>query len=262
MGIIEIQNLVFKYSNKTIFNNLTLNIKENSFTTIIGNNDSGKSTLVKILLGFLKSKGVYIFNKPIEKNLWFVRRNIGVVFENPSLNFVCDTVEQELKLSLKCYHLDSKKINKRILDLTKELAIADLLSENPKLLSKKQQILVSLAVALIINPKILIIDHALSDMNEEIIKMLKKRQKKGLTILNLTTNAEEILYSDKVIFLKDGQNFFTGTKAKLIKHLEVFDNCQIQPPFIIDLSNKLMFYELIDKIYTNMGTLVNNIWKK
>ena len=262
MGVIEINDLIFKYQDNLVFDNLNLSIKAGSFTTIIGNNGSGKSTLIKLLLGFEKSQGIYVFNKSLNDNIRVVRRKIGVVFENPASMFVCNTVEGELALSLKCLNLTGKQCQKRIKDVTKKLEIEDLLLENPLFLSKENQCLVALALCLVTDPNIIIIDDILSMISSDVaLKTIKKLNKKGVTIINLTTNEEEILYGNNVIFIKDGKTVFSGTKAKLLKHLDVFDKCQIELPFVIDLSNKLIFYDLIDKRYTNIGTLVNSIWK-
>ncbi len=262
MGVIEIRDLIFKYQDNLIFDKLNLNIKEGSFTTIIGNNGCGKSTLVKLLLGFEKSHGIYIFDKPLEDNLWFIRRKVGVIFENPASIFVCNTVEKEIALSLKYLQLDNKDLQRKILSIVKELEIEHLLAENPMLLNKEDQCLVAFASCLVTDPEIIIIDDTLSVLSSDtVLKVLKKLNKKGKTIINLTTNEDEILYSNNVVFIKDGKNIFFGTKAKLLNHLDIFEECQIELPFIIDLSNKLMFYELIDKRYTNIGSLVNNLWK-
>ena len=262
MGVIEVHDLIFKYQDHLVFNKLNLNIKKGSFTTIIGNNGSGKSTLVKLLLGFEKSEGIYAFDKPVEDNLWYIRRNIGVIFENPAEMFIENTLEKEMVLSLKHLSLDKDTLQKKILTVTKELDIENLLTMDPHFLNKEQQYLAAFAICLVTEPKIIIIDDALSTLsNDRVIKLLKKINKKGTTIINLTTDAEEILYGDNIIFIKDHKNIFSGTKAKLLKNLDVFKEYKIEMPFIIDLSDKLMFYNLLDKRYTNMGTLVNSIWK-
>ncbi len=262
MGVIEIRDLIFKYQDNLIFNKLNLSIKQGSFTTIIGNNGCGKSTLVKLLLGFKRSKGIYLFDKPLENNLWLARRKIGVVFENPASFFIENTVEKEIALSLKHLPLNTIDKQKKMLTIIKELKIEDILTENPMLLNKEKQCLVAFACCLAIDPEIIVIDDVLSMISTDIVlKLLKKINKKGVTIINLTTNEEELLYGNNVVFLGEEKNIFTGTKTKLLNHLEIFEKYKIELPFVIDLSNKLMFYDLINKRYTNMNVLVNNIWK-
>ena len=262
MGVIETHNLVFKYGNDLVFNGLNLNIKQGSFTTIIGNNGSGKSTLLKLLLGFEKSQGIYVFNKPLEDNLWLVRRKVATIFEHPETMFVEDTVEEEIDLALRAQNLDKKTRQKRIRSVAKQLEITHLLQCNPFFLTEENKCLVAFAICLVTDPEIIIIDDMLNVLNSDlVINILKKLNKQGLTIINLTTNPEEIFYGKNVIFIDKGKNIFSGTIRKLMNHLDVFEKCKIDLPFLLDLSNKLMFYDLIDKNYINMEKLVNDLWK-
>lgn len=261
MGIIDINALSFSYKDNNVFNNLNLTIKKGSFTTIIGNNKSGKTTLIKLLLGFEKSKGINIFEKPLNGNIRKVRNQIGTVFENPSVFFVFDTVQKEISFSMLHLNLSNEEKVNKILDIAKELEIEHLLDLNPITLSLEEQYLVALASCLVSDPKIIILDNVLSKVNKNVLKVLKKFNKDGVTIVNFTTNPEEILLSSYSIFLNQGEVIFSGTNKKLLNHLDVFDTLKMDLPFILDLSEKLMFYNLIDKKYTNMEKLVDDIWK-
>ena len=261
MGIVDINALSFNYRDNNIFNNLSLNVKEGSFTTIIGNNKAGKTTLIKLLLGFEKSNGIKIFEKPLNNNIRKVRKQIGTIFENPSVFFVFDTVEKEIAFALLNSNLSNEEKANKILEIAKNLEIEHLLYLNPIRISLEEQYLVAFASCLASEPKIIIIDDILSRVNKNVLKILKQINKKGVTIINFTTNAEETLISSHIIFLNQGKVIFSGTKKKLLNHLDVFDTLKIDLPFIIDLSEKLMFYNLIDKKYTNMEKLVDDIWK-
>jgi len=103
-SIIKISELYFDYKNKRVFNNFKLDIKENSWTTIVGNNGGGKSTLVKLILGLIKPKnGVISVNNKIVgiDNLINIREDIGVVLENSQNYFIFESVIDNLVIPLK-----------------------------------------------------------------------------------------------------------------------------------------------------------------
>ncbi len=250
MGVIDIKDLSFSYGNNVVFDNLSLSIKDGSFTTIIGNNNSGKTTLIKLLLGFEKSNGITILGKDLNTNKRYIRKNAGVIFSTPSVFFVFDTVRAELFFA--------SNDEKYILKVVKDLKMEDLLMENPMKLSLNKQYLVALAICLISKFKIIILDDIF--INSYVYSVLKKVNKQGVTIINFTTNTENIMYGNNVIVL-DKKVVFTGTNKKLLNHLDVLNSLNMDVPFMLDLSEKLMFYGLVDKKYTNMEKLVNDIWK-
>lgn len=250
MGVIDIKGLSFSYGNNLIFDNLNLSIKENSFTTVLGNNKSGKTTLIKLLLGFDKANGITIFGKSLNDNKREIRKQIGVVFSNPSSFFVFNTVEEELSFV--------SNNEEDVLTVIKELSIENLLLKRPNELSLDKQYLTMLALCLVSNVKIIILDNII--MNNNIRKILKKINKKGITIINFTTNVEDVLYGNYTVILNK-VILFSGSNRKLLNHLDVLKSLNMDVPFILDLSEKLMFYDLIDKKYTNMEKLVNDVWK-
>ena len=180
MDVLEIKNLRFRYKNKFIFDDFNINIERGSWVTIAGPNGSGKTTLVKILAGLEKSySDITIFNKPHKKeNLHDIRRNIGFVFDNPDNFFACETVEDELAFSLENLGVYPKTITKKIDEISKLLKIDHLLKENPYNLSGGEKQKVALGCALMLEPRILVLDEALLmiDINERssLLKLLKK----------------------------------------------------------------------------------------
>lgn len=110
MKSVVVKNLDFSYKDKKVLNNVNFEIEDNSITTILGNNGSGKSTLVKILLGLLNSKGYIKINDQllIKENFNNIRKQIGVVFENPDNQFVAETVMDDIAFTLE--NMNIKKI--------------------------------------------------------------------------------------------------------------------------------------------------------
>ena len=86
-------------------------------------------------------------------------------------------------------------------------------------------------------------------------------EKELLTILNFTTNIEDALYMNELIIYKDKKVLMKGNTKEVLQNIDVFEENKIELPFVVSLSNKLMFYDLIDRVYYDAGDLVNAIWK-
>ena len=175
-----IRDLSFSYGNKVIFKDFNLDIEKGKFIHIVGSNGSGKSTLVKILVGLLNAEGyinIYRMNL-CEDNLMDIRRNVGVVFENPDNTFVAETVLDEIVFSLENLEYARSTIKSKVDKVLEYIPIKDLLEKNPHYLSGGEKQLVSLASALITEPKILILDEAFTMvdgiMKDKILKLLRK----------------------------------------------------------------------------------------
>lgn len=264
-NIIEIDSLNFGYKNKKVFNNLSLYIKESSFTTIIGLNGSGKTTLIKLILGLLRGNSVIMCEglPVIDDHLKVLRKEIGVVYEND--NFVNETVMDEIAFTLENLNLPKEEIQKRVNGISNKLGIKSILEKEPHTISSENKWLVSLASALVIRPNILIIDNGFSNLGlkkrKRILDVLGEYQKKGMTIINTTSNIEETLYGDDIFVLNNGEIILSGSKEEVFENEELLEDIGVGVPFIVSLSNKLKFYDLVDETYYSSEKLVDDLWK-
>ncbi len=268
LNIIEINNLTFRYKNNFIYDEFNLNIEKSSWTTIAGPNGSGKTTLVKILAGLEKSYSyIKIFDKPLnKKNLLKIRKEIGFVFDTPDNFFACETVEDELAFSLENLAVSPKTIKMKIDEISKKLQIQDILKENPYDLSGGEKQKVALACALMLEPRILILDEALLmiDINErkKILKLLKEyNTKKKVTIISFTHDLDEAIYSDRLIVLNKGVIVVDGAFLEVFNEERVMRKIGLEVPFSIELSQKLRIYNLIDHVELDLERLVEALWK-
>jgi len=267
-NIIKIRNMSFSYKNKQIFKDFDLDIEKGKFIHIVGPNGSGKSTLVKIILGLIKAEGyinVYRMNM-CEDNIMDIRRSIGVVFENPDNTFVAETVADDIAFSLENLQYTPKTISEKINKISQYLKIENLLEKNPHYLNGGEKQMVALASALIIDPKILILDEAFTMLDgiakENILKLLKKLVKeKNITVINVTHDMEDTVYGDKIIVLNHGKVLFNDDKKIVYKEEKKLKNIGLELPFMIDLSNKLRYYGLVDEDILSMNVMVNHLWK-
>ena len=265
--MIKITNLNFNYKSKQLFNGLNMEIEKGKITSIIGPNGSGKSTLVKILIGLYNFNGTIRINDVLllKDNIKEIRKSIGVVFTNPDNQFVAETVMDDIAFTLENMNYKKENIRKKIEEITKYLGIYDILEYNPHDLNSNQKQLVSLASALVHDPKILILDEALTMLDpfdkEKILNILKELNDKGLTILNISHDIEDTLISDKIYVLDKGKIVLSGTKDEVYKEEDLLHKLGFELPFMVELSNRLMFYDLIDHIIYDMEEMVDILWK-
>jgi len=264
--MISIENLEFEYNDKVIFKDLNLKIKSGEINTIIGPNGSGKSTLVKILTGLVDYNGsILIDDLVLKDNIEKIRKEIGVVFEDPDSQFVCETVIDDLVFTLKNMGYKKAEIKNKINNIAELLDVKSLLNQEILNLNTNQKMLVSLANALVHDIKILILDEALTSLDpkekEKMLELLKKLKKEKITIINITHDIEQTLISDKIFVLNNGEIVLKGNKNKVYKSEKLLNDLGFKLPFMVELSNRLIFYGLIDHIVYDMKDLVNILWK-
>ena len=261
--IIKIKNLNYKNFDNKLFNNFELNIEESDFMSIIGPNNAGKTTLIKILSGLKNYEGtILIDNKELKENKKEIRKIISIVFDNPETQFIMDTVYNDIYLTAKNKKIDN--IDEEINKISKILKIENILNKSPQHLSGGEKQKVVLANALLGNPKILILDEALSMIDpiskKEIYEYLIKLNNEGTTIINISSDIEDTLYSKNILILNNGTIESLDTKENTYNKKNIFKKLQMELPFIIELSKKLSYYNLVNKDYYNEEELINKLW--
>ncbi len=266
-NIVEINNLNFKYRNKEIFKEFNLTIKKGEITSIIGLNGSGKSTLMKILLGLMKFKGLIKINNVFltRETVKIIRKEIGVVFENPDNQFVAETVMDDIAFTLENMNYKKNIIKTKIIDVARYIGIEHLLEKNPHELSGGQKQLVAFASALVHDPKLLILDEAVAMIDpcnkNKIYSMIKDLKNKGMSIILVTHDIEETTISDKIILMDKGKIILNNEKEEVYKEEKILKDLGFDLPFMVELSTRLKFYNLIDETIYDMEKMVNLLWK-
>lgn len=211
MNLVEIKNLTKKYGNTYALKNVSLKIKPKEFVMIVGKSGSGKSTLLHTLAGIDEpTEGEVIINDTNifslnDKELTFFRRdNIGIVYQAynllPSLN-----VKENILLPTYITKREKNKLS----EIIGTLNLKDKLDSMPSELSGGGKQRVAIARALINNPKIILADEPTGNLDqkssEEIMKLLKKYNQKGQTIIMVTHDTELLKYATRIITLSDGK---------------------------------------------------------
>ena len=249
MQVVQIKNLNFNYGENVIFNNFNLNISEGKFVTILGKNGSGKTTLAKILGGFYK-KNILIYGENDYQN-------IKVIFDDLDFDGIVMNI---LINSLK--GLDKKEISDRVIEVSKLFGFDKLLNKDYDTLCLKDKKIVNLGIGILSKPKVLVLDNILEGLdkkNKNII--LKKLKKLKITMINLSNDVNDALISDEVVIIGGGKVLLKGSKKKVLENENFFETYDMELPFMVNLSNKLKFYELIDRVYFDDKKLVDDLWK-
>lgn len=267
-NIIIAKKLSCKVQNKLILDDINFDISRGEFISIVGPSGSGKSTLAKALLGLIPIDGyLNICNMHVCKNnIEEIRKNIGIVFENPDNYFVIDTVEDELAFTLENLNKSPENIKKLIDEVVNYLHIEKVLKKNINNLSGGEKQLVALASVLINAPKIIVLDEAFSMLDGESHKLLldlikKINQEKKITIINITHDMNDTIYSDRILVLDKGKIALIGTKDEVYADDKRLKSIGLNLPFMVDLSKRLGYYGLVDKNILNMNTMVKHLWK-
>lgn len=255
MSILKVNSINYK----NIFNDLSLDIEENKFITISGPNNSGKTTLIRILNREISEKfNIDILGKRLtDYNTEELTRTIQSVIPNTEY-FIEKNLYEEMN-----YNCNS---NASFIDyICKGLKIKRLLKNNYKSYNQQEIILSQLAIALSIQSKILLIDDISPYFNqkeiENIILFLKEYQKKyNITIIYTTINLEESLLTDYIYIINEGKIELSGTPIEVLQKDNIINKIGLNIPFMIDLSVKLRDYDLIREIETDKDRMVDMLW--
>ena len=250
MNKVEIKNLILKKENVVIYDKLNLNICGGAYTTIIGPSSSGKTTLFNTII-----KG----NKKVKVN-----GNINYVVTNPDKQIVGRTVEKQIKFFMEMNNYSKRQISSRFKSIVSYFGIDSILDKDPYNLSLGEKQLVVLCSILVLDLDILILDNALCRMNrvmkEKVLNYFNKLKKKKVTIINFASDVRETIGSDYTI-LVDKKLVFNKKTKEVIKDNKLFEDNHLKLPFLLDITNKLKYYGLVDKNIKDMESLVDELWK-
>ena len=239
--IIEFQNVTYTYPGdemKTLIN-VSLEIEEGSFVAVLGHNGSGKSTLAKHMNAILvPDEGkvtVCGLDTADESNTIEIRRNVGMVFQNPDNQIVANVVEDDVAFAPENLGVPSKEIRQRVDDALKEVGMYEFREHAPHLLSGGQKQRVAIAGVIAMQPKIIVLDEPTAmldpqgrrDVIETITELCRE---KNMTVVLITHHMEECIGADKMIVMSNGSIVATGTPMEVFAQVELMDSEGLSVP--------------------------------
>ena len=266
--IMRVSNLSYTKDNNKIVNDINFAFKENTVNAFLSSNNSGKTTLIKLLSGIIYHRSGKIIVNNIELNKKNFNKyiiNISTILEDVENQFICDTVLEELKYPLINLKYKKTKINNQIEIILNLIKIKSLVDKRIKDLSYYEKVKVLIAASIIHSPKVLFIDDILRFLNknerEEIIKLFNKiANEMNITILFTTSDISNVVGLTNIYVLDKGKIVMSGTFDSIIMKDNELSKIGLEIPLMIDLSRKLQFYNLVDKIYYDPDKVVDALW--
>ena len=271
--ILSFNNVTFSYTpeegTRNAVEDVTFAIEKGEWIAIVGHNGSGKSTLAKLMSGLLfPQQGEVRIKRDVltEENLWDIRSNIGMVFQNPDNQFVGATVQDDVAFSLENNGVPYEEMVKRVHEALAQVKMEDFLNHEPHHLSGGQKQRVAIAGALAMQPELLILDEATSMLDpqgrEEVLKTVQVlRAKTGLTVLSITHDLEEAMLADRVLFMNNGKNYAQGTPEEIFALGDQLVEFGLDLPFAMRMTKLLKAQGIaLQGQHMTEQELVNDLW--
>ena len=271
-SIIDVKNLSFRYKESQEYydvKDITFHVKRGEWLSIVGHNGSGKSTTVRLIDGLLEAESGEIVidgQRLTEENVWNIRRQIGMVFQNPDNQFVGATVEDDVAFGLENQGLSRQEMKKRVEEALDLVGMLDFKKREPARLSGGQKQRVAIAGVVALRPAILILDEATSMLDpegrRELIETVKGiRKDYDMTVISITHDLEEVAMSDRVLVMKKGEIESTSSPRELFSRNDL-DQIGLDDPFSNQLKNSLSQngYDLPEN-YLTESELEDKLWE-
>lgn len=258
MGIIKTEGLVFEYIRRDEEGNVEgitravdevdLDVKQGDFVAILGHNGSGKSTLAKHLNAILyPTEGtVWVdgMDTTDDKELWNIRQEAGMVFQNPDNQIIGQVVEEDVGFGPENMGIPTEEIWERVEESLKAVGMYKYRKFSPNKLSGGQKQRVSIAGVIAMHPKCIILDEptAMLDPNgrKEVVRAVRAlNDVEGITVLLITHYMEEIIYADKVFVMDKGKVAMQGTPREIFSQVDQLRQLRLDVPQVT-----LLAYEL------------------
>ncbi len=250
MQAIQFKNVGFSYGGENAFNlnNINLSVEEGEFVAVLGHNGSGKSTLARLCNGLLRPKEgeitVFGMDALKDENAFEIRKNVGVVFQNPDNQMVASIVEDDVAFGPENIGVEREEIGKRIEFALKAVGMEEYRYATPTRLSGGQKQRVAIAGVLAIKPKILVLDESTAMLDprgrKEVMNVLLKLNKEEkITVLLITHFMEEALLADRAIVMNKGEIVMQGKPEEIFERHQELETYNLTLPAIGYICKKL-----------------------
>jgi len=264
--IISVENLAYTYPGLedtpgvVVFEDMNLKVEEGTFVAILGTNGCGKSTLAKHFNSILLPTGgkVYVcgIDTSNEERIMQVRRNVGMVFQNPDNQIVANVVEEDVAFGPENLGVSSPEIRHRVNKALKQVGMYEYREHAPHLLSGGQKQRVAIAGIIAMQPKCIVLDEPTAMLDprgrREVIETVGRLNKeKGITVVLITHHMDEAAKADRVVVLHKGKVAADGTPEQVFSQVELLHDIGLAAPESVELCwelNKAGYDLPLDKL--------------
>ncbi len=248
MEKVKVEDLCFAYDpNTPVIQSVSFTVEAGSYTTIIGHNGSGKSTIAKLMIGLLAAQSgkIWMDGLPLnEANIYEIRNRVGIVFQNPDNQFIGASVADDIAFGLENHQVQSDRMQAIIEDYAQRVGMQDFLNSEPTKLSGGQKQRVAIAGVLAMQPQMIIFDEATSMLDPqgkaEINDLIQEIHAQGdLTVISITHDIEEVAKSDHVIVLDQGRVVLDGHPNEILQHEAELIRLKLDIPFALKFRHEL-----------------------
>lgn len=250
-NIIDVRGLNFYYGsdkNQLVLDNIDLAIEEGDFVAILGHNGSGKSTLAKHFNSILLPCGgtVYVcgMDTTDKDNLFNIRKNMGMVFQNPDNQIIASVVEEDIAFALENLGVPQPEMVRRVDEALELVDMTEYKYHAPHLLSGGQKQRVAIAGIIAMRPKCIILDEPTAMLDprgrREVLKTVHRlNDEQGITVVHITHYMDEAVDANRVIVMNDGCIVLDGTPKYVFQNVGLLHSIALDVPQSAELMYKL-----------------------
>ena len=264
--IIKAEHLGFTYPGiddapgAVVFEDMNLTIEEGSLVAILGSNGCGKSTLAKHFNAILLPCGGKVWVSGMdtsdEYKLIPIRRNVGMVFQNPDNQIVANVVEEDVAFGPENLGIAGPEIRHRVDQALAQVGMSKYALHAPHLLSGGQKQRVAIAGVIAMAPKCIVLDEPTAMLDprgrHEVMQTITKlNREKGITVVLITHHMEEAAQCDRVVVMHKGKVKADGTPKQVFTNVELMHDLGLAAPETVELCyelNKLGFHLHLDQL--------------
>lgn len=211
---------------------VSLDIEEGSFVAVLGHNGSGKSTLAKhmnaILVPDQGSVSVCGMDTADENLVMEIRRNVGMVFQNPDNQIVANVVEDDVAFAPENLGVPSDEIRVRVDEALKQVGMYEMREHAPHLLSGGQKQRVAIAGVIAMRPRVIVLDEPTAmldpqgrmDVLKEVTRLCREN---GMTVVYITHHMEECIDADRLVVMSNGRIVTSGTPKEVFSRVDLME---------------------------------------
>ena len=248
MNKITVRDCTFSYDKEhNAIDGISFDIEAGSYTTIIGHNGSGKSTIAKLLIDLLVKDSGSIQVDGLElndENVYAIRSKIGIVFQNPDNQIVATIVEEDVAFGPENLGIPPQEIRERVDDALKAVEMYEYREHAPSQLSGGQKQRVAIAGIIAMRPDCIVLDEPTAMLDPSgrrevmnTIHMLNREY--GITIVLITHYMEEAAQANRVVVMDDGKVVLDNTPKEVFSHVETLKKIGLDVPQVTELAYRL-----------------------